>query len=180
MVTTAGGPYYGYAPAADDGTPLDEADRPETNVQAQHYLLLPPWPQDARLASHPNGLGAVVRPPYGDIGGSATVSTWGPLDRYSRARYLVEGYVTPWDSLVWDRPEQSKRSRLNAGTVVRIQMSVIDCDMAPGYCHGYYTIGGAEFTYKSADSFIDLELLPSPPNTEVHTQSWADTKALFR
>ena len=61
--------------------------------------------------------------PYADGGGRRLES--------QPVFYVVEFYVTPFDRLIWDSPEQSLVSELFAGKMIEFAMSLQDTDTDP-------------------------------------------------
>jgi len=151
-----------------------------SNVPAQHYYLSPPSPHGTSIAIYNDSQGAASRPPYADVGGGVEASTWGSNLVLPRTKYLVEGYVTPWDSLALDDPGSSRRSALSVGAIIGIQIVVVDCDNEIYGCHGFYTIAGAGNFWKDADTFTDVELAPHARETAILSHSWARVKASLR
>ena len=110
----------------------------------------------------------------------------------------MEMYLTPWDQLHWEGPEQSDRTELEAGKIIGFQLVVEEEDARPGGSAAYivgqpWPIGGpipagADFlgALYEADYFADAELIPchrgdcSGAATGVSQDSWGRIKASFR
>ncbi|NKB68092.1 MAG: hypothetical protein GKR89_13605 [Candidatus Latescibacteria bacterium] len=176
----SGGWYSGFTARSYPGEVSPAEDSLMTNLQAQHYSLFPPWPRPAGIAAYSHGAGWVDRPPYAEVGGGVVPGAAAAGSLAKRTQYLVEGYVTVWDSLVWHSPDESRPSQLAPGRIVGVQISVSDCDTQPGNCHGYFTLAGAQNAWRHAFQFVDVELVASPRPSAVQDDSWARIKASFK
>lgn len=152
--------------------------------QAQQYMMLPTspvrrnmslWEADSRPFTATQ-TAWLTQPPFGDVGGHDIV---GPP-----TESVLEFYVTPFDELVPDAPEQSRASQLQPGNIIGLQLNVADFDV-PGEPHsGFFTIGGATDTWRDASQFVDAQLVGcqvldcsgSQPTAVAHA-SWGRIKA---
>ena len=119
-------------------------------------------------------------PPYADGGGGITDSQ--PVIS------VVEFYVTPFDQLIWDDPEQSLTSDLSTGKAVKFGLSMWDADpgsdpLRPGRIHSVFGPAASwedkELTFES-DNWAHGILLGtdgSADGTPVEGVSWAGIKA---
>ena len=110
----------------------------------------------------------------------------------------MEMYLTPWDQLHWEGPEQSDRTELEAGKIIGFQLLVEEYDDRPGgigFCmvgwpwqspQDWPEKGGSLGALYEADYFADAELIPchrgdcSGAATGVSQDSWGRIKASFR
>ncbi|NKB68231.1 MAG: hypothetical protein GKR89_14310 [Candidatus Latescibacteria bacterium] len=174
----AGEQYNGFESSDAEELGFAEKDG-RTNFAAQQYFAIAAAP-DRRLLGHPGlGLDWVTLPPFADAGGFL-------LDSEPHIS-AIELYVTPWDGLDWSGPEQSVRSRLEAGRIIGMQIGVPDFDAEPGEYDGYYTIAGVAQSWRFANVFVDGLLVPCqggdcgivPERTAVQGDSWGRIKASF-
>ena len=116
----------------------------------------------------------------------------------SPSHVMMEMYLTPWDRLHWEGPEQGDRTELEAGKIIGFQLVVEEFDDRQ-WGVGFYIISlpwpiggpipaGADITgaLYEADLFADAELIPchrgdcSGATTGVSQDSWGRIKASFR
>ena len=161
-----------------------------TGYQAQRYTLIPESPDGSHLSVETAGSGWCAMPFWADAGGAA----WGTAPTTS----IAEAYVTPWDALDWHGPEVSTRSTLEEGRVIGFQIAMPDWDVA-GTRHGFCTISGQANSWRTADSFVDGELVSCDgegcqpdaysywgrpmwfcENSAVQPESWGRIKAAVR
>lgn len=152
--------------------------------QAQFYYVLPGSP-DGLLLAPVTAAEWVVRAPWSDAGGAA----WGR----GPATSVMEVALTPWDALDWHGPEQSRRSRLEAGRIIGINVALPDWDHPEGEQRdtysGYCSLSGGANTWRMAGNFADGLLigcdgedcgqLPEA-RTTVSPRSWGRIKATLR
>jgi hypothetical protein len=127
--------------------------------QAQQYMMLPTsaagrsmslWEADSRPFP-PSQTAWLTQPPFGDAGGRDFVGL--PTES------VLEFYITPFDELVPDVPDQSRPSRLASGNIIGLQLNVADFDV-PGEPHsGFFALGGASDAWRDASQFVDAELV---------------------
>ena len=118
-------------------------------------------------------------PPYADAGGFQS----GEKPNISG----VEMFVTPWDWLDWRGVEYSRPSLLLPGRIIGFQIGLADFDTEPGEYTGFYTIFGGRNAWRTADDFVDGELIPCdvgdcgllPDISAVERDSWGRIKASF-
>ena len=89
--------------------------------------------------------------PYADGGGSSvgdgpTVST-------------IELFVTPFDDLIWNSPDDSKASELFDGKHIGYQISLPDTDKDVGQDRAFHTLSGQAATWRFAERFVDARLV---------------------
>lgn len=115
------------------------------------------------------------RPPYVDGYGNVHCDE-------THTNSVIEFYVTPFDKLVWNNPEQSVISKLFLGKVIGFAVNVYDYDAAPQQLHAAYVLpeGRSIFT---ADLFVDGVLVGRngeiPRNIAVDHDIWAWIKKMF-
>ena len=109
--------------------------------------------------------------PYADGGGCA----FGETPSVS----IFEGYVTPFDDLIWNSPEDSKKSDLVADKIIGLSISIPDFDTEPSAYRAFHTLTGAYDTWRSASNFSDCLLVGVKKETSVEDISWARIKATF-
>lgn len=117
---------------------------------AQQYLGIAFEPVGGLLQLNYRADEWVTRLPYTDAGGFVQPG--------STHRSVVEFFVTPFDSLSFDE-RNSVPSRLQAGQIVGLQISLPDFDTGPGAYHGFSTLAGRPNTWRDADQFVDLVLV---------------------
>lgn len=172
------------------GDAYSEAERRQRNYsQAQQYTVYPENLYDGRLLLTSQLLTWITQPPWADYGG------WqiGESPNLS----AVEFFVTPWDKLIYDDVDASRRSVLEPGRVIGFQLIASDGD-EPNRASGTYAlavptvkefVSDGDFSYAHtafAENFVDGELVPcyhadcSGAGTAVQPSSWARIKASFR
>ena len=162
----SGGDYTGSA------DPAWTADEQKLNYDrtAQMYYAIATAPDRHTIGYMGFGGGWVDWPPYTDGGGGHRGG--------SPDTSVTEFYVTPFDDLRWDDPQQSVSSRLYAGKTIGWSLSVPDWDVA-GTCRGYQTLAPSTASWRYASKFVDGRLLPAEP-TAIPSTTWARIKASFR
>ena len=175
----SGGQYWFFE---EDGYSEEESKR-LWQSQAQGYAAVPES-IGGRLLRAPTFLTWTTEPPWGDAGGFQH----GESPNLS----AVELSITAWDDLNWEGPELSRRSVLEAGKIVGLNITVVDIDVA-NVPDGTYilaaptvtaeTAGGSFINDGFADNFVDAELIPcyrsdcSGATTDVAQDSWGRIKA---
>ncbi len=120
-------------------------------------------------------------PPYAEGGGAS----FGEHPTFS----VTEFYVTPFDRLIWNSPEESVVSTLSPGTLIGFSLTILDHDDAESPAEGFHFITHfiAEGDYSSAifrnaDNFV-RGLLVGPggelPDSAVESVTWSRIKATF-
>ena len=150
------------------------------NAQAQQYRAIAVSPDNRTLTYLGAGQDWVTLPPYADAGGFQR----GESPNLSG----VELYVTPWDQLDWRGAEYSVPGVLVAGRIIGFQIALADFDTEPGNYTGFYAIFGGANAWRTADDFVDGELIPcdfgdcgaAPEISAVGRDSWGRIKASFR
>ena len=111
------------------------------------------------------------RPPYAEAGS-------GILGE-NPVFWVIEFYVTPFDLLVWDDPEISMVSSLEAGKVIGLSLNVVDSDTDGKEWDLHEFIPGV--SVGNADTFADGLLVEKGEVVEddsaVESVSWARIKA---
>jgi hypothetical protein len=153
----SGGKYNGFTPEEFTRNGWDYSDEMADEMaellsgyQAQHYYLVPDSPDGVVVGSNTSASGWVTALPWAAAGGSA--------QGVAPTTSVIEGYVTPWDALDWHGSEVSTRSTLADGRVIGFQIAMPDWDVA-GTLHAFHTISGQANTWRTADSFVDGELV---------------------
>ncbi|MCC7262049.1 MAG: hypothetical protein IT369_05925 [Candidatus Latescibacteria bacterium] len=166
---------YGFAPDCCD---TQEAWRRVHDSQAQHYLAIADAPDQQHLGYVGYG-GASFAPspatswPYADAGGTSLGK--GPTSS------VIEFFVTPFDSLVWEAPERGKVSMLSPGKIIGFEVSLPDWDSAGSTTElmNYYTLSQQASTWRYAERFVDGRLLGPSRSTAITATSWGRIKASF-
>ena len=116
------------------------------------------------------------RPPYAEGGGAS----FGEQPTLS----VTEFYVTPFDRLIWNSPEESVVSALSPGTLIGFYLGIADYDEEGARAEGWHFIRGRDYSSGSsnADSFA-RGLLVGPggelPDSAVESMTWGRIKATF-
>lgn len=166
---------YGFVPNCC-GT--REAWRQIHNRQAQHYLTLADAPDQQHLGYVGYGEmlfapSPVTSLPYADARGFSQGT--------APTTSVIEFFVTPFDSLVWDDPGSGKVSPLYPGKVIGFEMVLPDWDIDDGttILWNYYTLSQEAGTWRFAELFVDGRLLGTSEPTAVASTSWGRIKASF-
>jgi len=121
--------------------------------QAQQYLGIADTPDGDHVGlSGPDWATAL---PYADGGGAES----GADPNTS----VIEFFVTPFDNLVADDPDESLPSQLWPGKIIGLNINLPDFDSAPGSYHGYHTLSGQQATWRYAERFADARLISDSP-----------------
>jgi hypothetical protein len=144
-----------------------------TQAQAQNYFALARTP-DTHYVNLGYGFDDwYTQPPYVDGGGGI----FGEAPVIS----VIEFYVTPFDGLVKDGPEQTVISTLSPGKIIGFFLGVIDYDRAPKEFHAGYSVYPPLDTFFTADFFADGVLVgaggTAPQVSIVENDSWGRIKA---
>ncbi len=182
----ASGGEYLFMPIIIVGAPFDEERRLLMNQHAQSYRILGDivgggphvclFPQSLY-----NDEDWFNLPPYVEGGGAS----FGEHPTFS----VTEFYVTPFDRLIWNSPEESVVSALSPGTLIGFSLTILDHDDAERQPEGFHFITHfiAEGDYSSAifrnaDNFV-RGLLVGPggelPDSAVESVTWSRIKATF-
>ncbi len=165
-----GGDYTGSA--NPDWT--DEEKKLNNNRTAQQYFAVADDPSGRHVFLGDDYLGAgaewVNELPWADAFGSS--------DGYGPTQSIIEGFVTPFDDLIWNSPGDSVPSPLFAGKIIGFQLSIPDTDQAPGQDRAFHTLSGQAATWRFAERFIDARLVGVGGDmTAVEELSWGRIKA---
>ncbi len=120
--------------------------------------------------------GWFLLPPYAEGGGAS----FGEQPTLS----VTEFYVTPFDRLIWNSPEESVVSTLSPGTLIGFVLSMRDYDVEGERWRGHhFTSGQDEWPgLSNADGFA-RGLLVGPggeiPDSAVESLTWGRIKAMF-
>ncbi len=116
-------------------------------------------------------------PPYAEGGGAS----FGAHPTLS----VTEFYVTPFDRLIWNSPEESVVSTLSRGTLIGFVLAIPDYEAEGELARGFHFIGGQDYwsgSPSNADSFA-RGLLVGPggelPDSAVESLTWGRIKATF-
>ncbi len=169
----SGGKFYFYLEEIKD----DEERKLLNYQQAQDYHVL----GDIVVGGPHVCLGAYrakeswfLLPPYAEGGGAS----FGEQPTLS----VTEFYVTPFDRLIWDSPEESVVSTLSRGTLIGFILSMRDYDVEGELWRGHHFISGQDEwpALFNADGFA-RGLLVGPggeiPDSAVESMTWGRIKA---
>ena len=160
-----------YTPLPGDGYSEEEAA--EVNgSQAQLYYLIAESADDELIGLGNERKRWAARLPWAEIDGSQV----GGGPNYS----LIEGFITPWDALASEGPEQSERSSLHGGKIIGFQVVLFDVDTEPGEYDAIYSIAADDLAWRDASRMADAMLMPLGGGSVVMQDSWARIKASFR
>ncbi len=166
----------------------EEESKRLNHSQAQSYRIWAYSPEGVHLIHSGAASHWVIGPPWADAGGFQG----GEAPSYA----AIEIAVTPWDDLNWESPEVSRRSLLEGGRIIGIEIGVHDIDepikdgSAP--VQNSYSLGsGVHLPGGSgiwADEFVDAELIPCqvgdcgtlPGMSVIRSDPWGRIKASFR
>ncbi len=180
----ASGGEYLFMPIIIVGAPFDEERRLLMNQHAQSYRVLGDivgggphvslWTQSLYGDEDWFNL-----PPYAEGGGAS----FGEHPTFS----VTEFYVTPFDRLIWNSPEESVVSALSPGTLIGFSLTILDHDDAEIQPEGYHFITHfiteedySSAIFRNADNFV-RGLLVGPggelPDSAVESVTWSRIKA---
>lgn len=152
-------------------------------VQAQAYNLVAQAPDNSHVTHRLLHAEWTILPPYADGGGR--VFSEAP------AISVTEFFITPYDRLVWNNPEESVVSRLFPGKVIGLKMDVADIDrfrqnldsFSSADVHAIYSLPLISEPPFNADLFVDGVLVgldgKIPVISAVESDSWGRIKASF-
>ena len=165
----------------DDDSPGWDSDDYRTlfNVHVQEYIGMAQSPKGRNLVleithQFSEFSGWVTSPPYGDGGGGLFGEN--PLVA------VIEFYVTAFDRLDWESPDNSEVSQLFPGKIIGLRPLVVDRDggntKRTVYAASPFDDSG---TWRFAESFVDAILIGADGTggggTAVTLDSWARIKA---
>jgi len=139
------------------------------NRTAQQYVSVADTPDGRHVGYQGAGSDWVNALPYADGGGGSVGE--GPTTS------IFEFYVTPFDDLIWNSPDDSKKSNLVDGAIIGFQISVPDFDTEPSAYRAFHTLSGQAATWKYAERFVDGRLVGAGGGTAVESDSWGRIKA---
>jgi len=160
-----GGDYTGSA----DENWTDEEKTLNGNRTAQQYVAIADTPDGRHVGYQGAGADWVNTLPYADGGGGSIGE--GPTTN------IIEFFVTPFDDLIWNSPDDSVRSPLVDGKIIGFQISAQDFDTAPTEYRAFHTITGQAATWRYAERFADGRLVGAGGATAVEDDSWGRIKA---
>ncbi len=175
----SGGEYYFMPPVIRVGAPFDEERRLLMNQHAQSYRILGDIVGGGpHVCLYPQSLYGdedwFNLPPYVEGGGAS----FGEHPTFS----VTEFYVTPFDRLIWNSPEESVVSALSRGTLIGFVLSMRDYDVEGELWRGHHFISGQDEwpALFNADGFA-RGLLVGPggeiPDSAVESMTWGRIKA---
>ena len=88
----------------------------------------------------------------------------------------IELFVTPFDDLIWNSPDDSQASDLFDGKLIGYQISLPDTDKDVGQDRAFHTLSGQAATWRFAERFVDARLI-GLDDTAVEGNSWGRIKA---
>ena len=165
---------------------IDEENRWRWHRHAQGYgAIADVFDGGAQIQVHwgPNDADLFfVVPPYAEGGGR----TMGAKPTIS----ITEFYMTPFDALVWNSPEESTVSELSPGNVIGLFIRMQDVDRnSRGYeRYFFHSLSPVESCPRCADAadadhFVDAVLLGPggeiPDDSAIESITWARIKAQF-
>ena len=163
-----GGDYTG---SADENWTAEEKDL-NNNRTAQQYVAIADTPDGRHVGYLGKGTEWVNALPYADGGGGSIGE--GPTTS------IIEFFITPFDDLIWNSPDDSVPSPLTDGKIIGFQISAQDFDR--GCCEGenyraFHTLSGQAATWRYAERFVDGRLVGVGGGTSVEEESWGRIKA---
>ena len=161
-----GGDYTG---SADENWTDEEKDL-NNNRTAQQYVAIGDSPDGRHVGYLGKGTEWVNSLPYADGGGGSVGD--GPTTT------IIEFFVTPFDDLIWNSPDDSVPSPLFDGKIIGFQISAQDMDTGPSEYRAFHTLSGQAATWRYAERFVDGRLVGTG-ETAVEEDSWGRIKAAF-
>ena len=178
----SGGEYRFSEGRINIGAGFDEERRLRVNQHAQGYVVLgdivgggPHVCLPAQSAY--NDEDWFQRPPYAEGGGAS----FGEQPTLS----VTEFYVTPFDRLIWNSPEESVVSALSPGTLIGFFLGIADFDEEGALLpEGWHSIRAQDqWTGTTNADIFARGLLVGPggelPNSAVESLTWGRIKATF-
>ena len=165
-----GGDYTG---SADENWTDEEKDL-NNNRTAQQYVAIGDTPDGRHVGYLGKGTEWVNALPYADGGGGSTGD--GPTTT------IIEFFVTPFDDLIWNSPDDSVASPLFDGKIIGFQISAQDMDEGPSDYRAFHTLSGQAATWRFAERFVDGRLVGAggDTGTAVEEDSWGRIKASLK
>jgi len=139
-----------YTSSANENWTQEERDLND-NRTAQQYLAIGDTPDGRHVGYLGKGTEWVNALPYADGGGGSTGD--GPTTT------IIEFFVTPFDDLIWNSPEDSVPSPLFDGKIIGFQITAPDFDTAPLEYRAYHILSGQPETWRYAERFVDGRLV---------------------
>ena len=100
--------------------------------------------------------------------------------------YVIEFYVTAFDRLIWDSPEQSLVSELFTGKRLEFAITMKDADTDPSTTDRYHDLFGPDESWESlawwtsdrwAHGILLAQMVVTVGGTAVESITWARIKA---
>ena len=152
----------------------DEEKKLNIYRTAQTYFAIAEAPDGRYVGYLGAGEDWVNVQPYTDGGGRAMGE--------SPTVSVIEFFVTPFDDLIWDSPDESKASELFPGKIIGFDIQVVDHDSAPG--GAFFSLSGDFNSIFDAGVFVDGLLIgkggTESDDTVVESKTWGRIKASFR
>ena len=171
-----------YSHEADLSWTEEEQDL-NRNRTAQQYVAIADSPDGRHVGYLGKGTEWVNTLPYADGGGGSVGD--GPTTS------IIEFFITPFDELIWNSPDDSVPSPLTDGKIIGFQISAQDFDV--GCCvgenyRGFHTLSGQAATWRYAERFVDGRLVGAGgdaggdggPRSSVEEESWGRIKAALK
>jgi len=133
------------------------------------YVAIADTPDGRHVGYQGAGAEWVNALPYADGGGGSVGE--GPTTS------IFEFYVTPFDDLIWNSPDDSQATNLVDGGIIGFQISVPDFDIEPSNYRAFHTLTGQAATWRYAERFADGRLVGAGGGTAVESDSWGRIKA---
>lgn len=150
----------------------DEEKILNNNRTGQQFVAIADSPDGRKGGYLGAGSEWVNAPPFGDAGGNSTGD--GPTVS------IIEFYVTPFDDLIWNSPDDSRASSLDPGVIIGFSISMQDFDTAPTEYKAFHTITGQASTWRYNERLGDGRLIAAGGGgTAVENDSWGNIKASF-
>jgi hypothetical protein len=164
----SGGDYSGSA----DSTWTDEEKTLNNNRTAQTFHGITDAPDGLHLGYDGAGVEWVCAVPY--AGGSGGSTGEAPTTS------IFEGFLTPFDDLLWHSPERSTVSQLHAGKIIGFEIGIYDFDTEEEYSISSYHALPLVPPWRYSEHFVDARLISGADDTAVESRSWARIKASFQ
>ncbi|MBT4498037.1 MAG: hypothetical protein HOC74_09970 [Gemmatimonadetes bacterium] len=178
----SGGQYHS-GMTAEASYPLGETREERERLvdqQAQEYTAIAEVPRGSKVQLGRSHGDWYSSPPYADGGGTS----FGESPTVS----VTEFYVTPFDHLVKDNPEDSIVSELFPGKTIGFQIQLVDIDNEGRFSgntlthdiDSSYNLPGEGLFVFFADFFVDGVLIGIGKESVVQSSTWGQIKASFR
>jgi Tol biopolymer transport system component len=164
----SGGEFTGFS----DRELSDEERQLLNYQQAQAYPIIGDAPDGRHIGYLGAGADWVNDLPYTDGGGSS--------QGLAPTTTVIETYITPFDSLVWNAPEVSKISSLYPDKILGFNINMFDFDTEPGAYHAFHTLtGNAGGTWRYAERFADTRLIGAGQELNAYNPNFEERDLSF-